>query len=651
MSDSVRHIRRLINRECSISRIPGLFPFIDNSIEGKGSIISAINSDNGCYGHLMPNFYTDEISKLKIVDIDGNIIVDWTEEGIDDEEKKIPRQGIPYRVLMDVYYFLSDKNTEIDDSQSAGVEDFIAFIDKYIGLIRIDVNELLSIDSSFDPSVCDLTPEHVYLANVASLCSEYKRNSKMCKFYEELIEKGEDKDATMCCLCEKYKRMGGDIMLKWLENNIELAKERAEEALTYAKDIPDYNINILITQNCSDMGVVVPAIVQWKEKERYVDGTFVIYDNELYLVNPDKIDENGYVDGSKWDEKNETLIFNSDVFILFKNFVEDGDDKQLKRSHNSNSQLWACRREVKYINILDEQETPEDDEDWLFYYRVNQPVKVEFETDSFGNLLDTEGKPINDKSYIENALIIGNIITDIEASPSEKTITFTYRIGAELTTKDAENSYDDDGKTYVTIPTDAVFEVKKEETRGVECIETYRYNDKRLIELIGEGEEVSEEFKKYINHQDKLNESDEDGIDRMAKYPFIRFSAMFSYDRQFGDLVFKERGVKSTVIDNDNLKRNISDIDHIKGSEIIRDNSDNKEDESSKHFNFIRNGYHLGISYPDELDSSVHIRRGTTSVFERHYKLSEIKTLTDMEEYSNGGFFNMINGQDEETNA
>lgn len=58
--------------------------------------------------------------------------------------------------------------------------------------------------------------------------------------------------------------------------------------------------------------------------------------------------------------------------------------------------------------------------------------------------------------------------------------------------------------------------------------------------------------------------------------------------------------------------------------------------------NFVRNNYHLGITYPSEITNNVFINRGTTSAFERHFKLSEVKTLEDMENYANGGFFNIV---------
>ena len=49
----------------------------------------------------------------------------------------------------------------------------------------------------------------------------------------------------------------------------------------------------------------------------------------------------------------------------------------------------------------------------------------------------------------------------------------------------------------------------------------------------------------------------------------------------------------------------------------------------------------LFITEKPKVESDVFIERSTFSVFDSHLKLSEIKTLQDLEEYGNG-FFNLI---------
>lgn len=53
----------------------------------------------------------------------------------------------------------------------------------------------------------------------------------------------------------------------------------------------------------------------------------------------------------------------------------------------------------------------------------------------------------------------------------------------------------------------------------------------------------------------------------------------------------------------------------------------------------IRYDYYNGISYQPSKNEDVYIERGVTQAFEKHLKFGEIKTLEDLENYANGGFF------------
>ena len=50
--------------------------------------------------------------------------------------------------------------------------------------------------------------------------------------------------------------------------------------------------------------------------------------------------------------------------------------------------------------------------------------------------------------------------------------------------------------------------------------------------------------------------------------------------------------------------------------------------------------YLINFSNPPKIDVNVTVDRGGASAFERHYKLSECNTMQDLEQYSNGEFFN-----------
>ena len=61
----------------------------------------------------------------------------------------------------------------------------------------------------------------------------------------------------------------------------------------------------------------------------------------------------------------------------------------------------------------------------------------------------------------------------------------------------------------------------------------------------------------------------------------------------------------------------------------------------------FRRDYFNGISYKPTKDIDVHINRGSTSAFECNLKLGEIHTMEDLENYSNGGYFQLREVSDE----
>ena len=69
----------------------------------------------------------------------------------------------------------------------------------------------------------------------------------------------------------------------------------------------------------------------------------------------------------------------------------------------------------------------------------------------------------------------------------------------------------------------------------------------------------------------------------------------------------------------------------------------NKDDSQFDGVAISRLPFYEDISYTPTEKIDVFIDRGSTSVFDRHIRLSEIKTLNDMLEYSNGSYFIMRN--------
>lgn len=97
--------------------------------------------------------------------------------------------------------------------------------------------------------------------------------------------------------------------------------------------------------------------------------------------------------------------------------------------------------------------------------------------------------------------------------------------------------------------------------------------------------------------------------------------------------VWNEKTIGSETLSDAQIESNVkyTDTDHMYHREVFR----------QEHF--------LGITYKPITSVDVTVDRGINAAFERHLKLGEIKTLQDMENYANGGFFNLKN--DEETTA
>lgn len=556
MNKVIRHICR----EGYISRIPGFFPYVDPT---DGSIHPSSDSPSGSYNQVPLNLWDDSFKEvLKDFDLEYYQV-----------------NGVPYRMTMDIYY----------DRIRAGETEggFMECIENGIGRVKVDLPK---------DETKDLRPEYVYLAQVPMLIEDYQAKSVLCKFYKQLLERGEEPSATICCTCEKYERMGGDAMLGWLQGQLTEAQKRSEEWMKRGVNPPTLNFGVPIFSKSIDMGTVHPAIINWEPKMECCKDMIVFYQDRLYKAKDDG-------PSSVWDEQTRTHIFNTNLFYMMppsedSNFVDDV--KGIR--YNTNSKLKTCRRPMPYVNIFGEKETPQDGEDWLYYYRINQPVNIEYEADSDGNLVTTDGEvPTTD-----NLLIYGDVITKVAVDKEEKTITFEYYIGARLKLKDKDYIQewtDDDNNKIYRLKAESEYDVVAD--TGVFYTEKYHYINEDTTELVeGEG------FEDYLNGH---------GVDFSAKYPFLTNRLKYTYDASVGMSIVQVSDILSTSEDRPNGKYPLTET----------------------FVPYIRDNYNLGVAYAEKVKSDVFVRRGVTNVFERHFKLAEIKTLEDMENYANGGFFNM----------
>jgi hypothetical protein len=80
----------------------------------------------------------------------------------------------------------------------------------------------------------------------------------------------------------------------------------------------------------------------------------------------------------------------------------------------------------------------------------------------------------------------------------------------------------------------------------------------------------------------------------------------------------------------------------IDGSTKLKFNSEGWNDTNTSLSAIIKEDYLMGIISPPEIDNSIFIDRGNISVFENHFKLSEIESLDHLVRYGNG-FYNIMN--------
>lgn len=598
MNEHIRHIQRQISRENYISRLPALFPYISVNELGVVTLHSAFDSANGCYGKIVPNLHCDEANFDEVVsDYD-------------------PKKGIVYRVMMDKYYAM--KRGEIPS-----VDAFITFIEKAIGKVECDVE--------INWNECDLATRIHYIASIPKEYTEQQNAKALVTLYNSLKAKGEY-DVGLCCAKERYERMGGDVMLQWLKAHLDDGNDIAEQLKTCAITTilsPAIHCNINLTGMRSDMGLVYPLIENWQKGKSYVKGQLIIYNDKLYRVKED-IDTGGkapeIVCGSKWNNLILENEFNEDVFTELT--AKSNTSSENVFTYISESQLKACRRPIDYTNTDGDIEIPEKGEDWLFYYRVNEPANLEVMTDGLGNICTIDGRP----PTTDNLAITGNIIesiTNITNNDGVKVLCFNYVIGAHLLlNKTLENTTDDDGNTIYHIPSDA--EYRRDGKTGVEFTEEYIYEDEETRLLVEGGVDDDDEIftpeLDYYVGQKQPGEKQQLSFDSSAKYPFSTVYNQMVYNANFGDTTVKITAIPSNIIEYG-----------PSGNVIFKPEKDDVQ-----HIPYMRKEYQYNVSYPDEVTDDVYIRRGNGAAFERHIKLSEVKTMEDMDNYANGGFFNVV---------
>lgn len=656
----MKTIEYKVSYEKMISRLPGLFAYLESDEFGNMSLHKATDSLDGCWGKIVENINLpsgvklfvngQEILshgqyKLKVMNDKYKKIITISEYDILTEEEKhlyeFQELVYSFRTIIDYYYQYREELGEDDE--------FVKFIEKAIGKITVDFE-----------GKTEMSPKFIYLANAKKLYNELVKMSKQCEFYNQNKEKF-GTDEYLCCLCERYENIGGNKLRDYVESLIPQAEIIANEYLGYVKGNMALDFDVDLTSTYQDFGILSPYVPIWIPGKRYFVGDKVQYDGELYKC----LKENN----GKWDEDLLSIVFDNDnfekidgnfvnMFELNENEVNytkkiinsvgeiwyDGEATKhiaqnsdigntvnnynvnfnfpLKIEGTTDSKLTDLRRFVTYYNDDNIAERPANGYDWLFYYRKGEVVNIKTVNNKLGNVVklsDLEKTNI-DKNDLESCedkddlAAYGDVIDKITANPDERTITFTYIMGVHLRSESEPIFvYDDDNNKLIKWNK---FVRDENEKIGIKYQETYNYEEESDLDKLIKGEFTIE----GVNETFTFNDYIDGAYDKKMptyKFEFITYNNSFNYNK--------------TIAHQDvNIVSILTDFETNRNSFEEYTQSD-----------FYREDYFNGITYQPKKNIDVNIQRGSTSVFDKHIAFGEIKTMDDMITYKNSSFFKM----------
>lgn len=324
-----------------------------------------------------------------------------------------------------------------------------------------------------------------------------------------------------------------------------------------------------------------------------------------------------------------------------------------------------------------------------------------FKYKKIASLTTTEGEVDNIEIY--NIDAYGNIINDISYDKENHLITFEYTIGKHLILECIVPK--ENGRMKIQEMREGKYLIDDEtvlsDNTGVDFTDVYEYYEgDELDNLIQNNQKCYKEntvgavtkYEKYIKYDDYITLSDEERIPYVkceTEYTFSEVEGEPTEDSIYYPFIDKyveliENGDNPTVTYVKTIEADeYNDLPKLTFDEYIVDMSD--FDLSPKKFAFFRIGplnyytkrinynmidveymksdfttqhelnydmlysptfkedYLSAASYAPSVETNVDINRGNNTAFERHLRLSEIKTLNDMLTFRNGSFFNVQN--------
>jgi len=591
----MRTIEYKVSYEKMISRIPGLFAYLERNEIGELTLHHGYDKNNGCYGRIVEN-----------IKLPSN--VNLTVNG---KELLKPNTVYTYRTLISYYY--QYKEEQIEDKS------FIRFIERGIGKIAV-------------PSriIGKNVPKFVYLSNVIEILNVLTKMKKQCQSNE--------KDEFMCCLCERYNDMGGDDFLNWINGQVNTIEDVGKEFYDYAvvenKMTLDFDVDLVSSYD--DMGLLDCYIEEWKPYKIYLKDDKVFYDDKIYKVKVKEGKNEVYGKVFNINDWEEVTFDTTPVSINNSNNVTNN-------TVYTDSKLKGLRRLITYINDDGVGEYPEEGTDWLFYYRKGRVLNVTTLNDELGNIKNLSNETATDDDDGDKLAAYGDVITDIKANDDDKTITFTYQLGTHLTATYNDSKTDDDNNIIYSWKKFKFDESDTNNTQKVIYTETYTYEEGSDLDSLIKGEiTIPTDETQTVNDGSDLdsliNEETPISDDESKKVDFNKYiNGDYDYSLKFYKFEF------ITDVNEDYYYKQIGN-DEIKIYSLRTNYTFDLTDKNDtflpiKEENIFRKPYNLGITFAPNKDIKVNINRGSTNCFQKHIGFGEIKTMEDLMTYRNGSFF------------
>lgn len=315
---------------------------------------------------------------------------------------------------------------------------------------------------------------------------------------------------------------------------------------------------------------------------------------------------------------------------------------------------------------------PDFGNDFLFFYKVGKTTNHSILWEENGNISRFTNSTLLPGMEATDLYAYGDVLYEITANPSDRTIEFRYATGAHLKAVCADITLNDLLEPIYTFEGEYLYD--EADSHGIRYVERYVYDEgSDLDTLVNDGN-----FDYYVSNYGsdviiKDNATDsylEQGVDiqyvinpdlttRVCDYILTDgnrtiIGDIYKWDANANEYalydevaVYNYTGKPMVFHTTDDDVKTVP-FRYGQGCDIYDYtfiNSEYEEYEVNEldvlYNPLYKKDYMNGIAYANSAKGGLSIGRGNASAFERHVKLGECHTFEDLENFSNGGFFKM----------